>query len=319
MSAGENEWPDLSAPDCGETMRTLHLWTQVVGKTKLALSPMINHWWQVPLYVTARGLSSSLIPFGHRGFDIELDLLSNRLVVRTSEGEQTSFGLRTCKLSTFYADYQDALAKLQLSVRLNPLACEVSDAVYLDSDPARRRYDPGAAALLHRALVRVDAVMKAFRGAFLGKVSPVHFFWGAFDLAVTRFSGRRAPPHPGGAPHVADSVMREAYSHEVSSAGFWPGGIGAATPMFYSYAYPEPVGFNTEPVLPVSAYYDARYREFLLPYEAVRQSSTPERDLLTFFQSTYEAAADLADWPRAELERHITRLGGIEPQLTEQP
>jgi hypothetical protein len=300
-------------------MRTLHLWTQVVGKTKLALSAMMNHWWQVPLYVTARGLGTSLIPFGHRGFDIELDLLSSQLLVRESGGDDASFALRSGKLSTFYADYQNALAKLDLTVRLNPLACEISDAVYLDSDTEHRRYEPGAAALLHRALVRVDAVMKAFRGAFLGKVSPVHFFWGAFDLAVTRFSGRRAPPHPGGAPHVADSVMREAYSHEVSSVGFWPGGIGAAVPTFYGYAYPEPVGYNTEPVLPAAAGYDSRYREFLLPYEAIRTSQTPERDLLSFFQTTYEAAADLADWPRAELERHVTRLGDLEPELTEQP
>jgi hypothetical protein len=290
-------------------MRTLHLWTQVVGKTKLALAAMANHWWQVTLNVSARGLATTLIPFGHRGFDIELDLLSSKLVVRTTDGETSGFALRSGKLETFYAEYQNALAQLDLTVRLNPLACEISDRIYLDSDTVRRGYEPEAAKLLHRALVRVDAVMKAFRGAFLGKVSPVHFFWGAFDLAVTRFSGRRAPPHPGGAPHVADSVMREAYSHEVSSVGFWPGGIGAAAPTFYGYAYPEPVGYSTEPVLPAAAHYDTTYREFLLPYDAVCQSSAPERDLLSFFQSTYEAAADLADWPRAELERHALRIG----------
>ena len=296
-------WPDLASPARAETAKTLLLWSQVVGKTRLALAPMINHWWQVPLYVSARGLTTSLIPLEGRAFEVELDLLSHRLELRVSDGQRRSFALGPGTLADFYARYFHALRAVDIDVSISPLAVEIAETIHLDTDTQPRAYDRAWVSRLHGALVEIDTVMKQFRGAFLGKVSPVHLFWGSFDLAVTRFSGNRAPLHPGGVPHCPDYVMQEAYSHEVSSAGFWPGSAAFPEPAFYSYAYPEPEGFAEAEAHPGAARYDPSMKEFVLPYEAVRTARIPGLELLMFFQSTYLAAAELGHWDRAALER----------------
>jgi hypothetical protein len=297
-------WPDLDVPGANETRATLQLWGQIVGKTRLALSPMVNHWWQVPFYVTARGLGSSPIPTGDgRVFDIELDFIEHRLVARSSDGAIETMDLGDGPLADFYADYAQRLGNLGVALAVDPFTVEMPERVRLDQDKRLCVYDGEWANRLFRALVRIDDLFKRFRGRFLGKASPVHFFWGGFDLAVTRFSGREAPPHPGGIPHVADWVMREAYSHEVSSAGFWPGDARYPRAAFYSYAYPEPRGFKNAAVRPAAAGYDPSLGEFVLPYDAVRQSADPAADVLAFLESTYAAAADLAKWDRRALER----------------
>jgi len=300
---GGDPWPDLSAGDGIETSTTLLLLAQVIGKTRLASAPMMNHWWQVPLYVTARGLSTSPIPAGDRVFDIELDFLVHRLVVRASDGGVESMRLGERSLADFSAEYLDKLHRLGLEVRIWPFAVEIPDRVRLDQDVRVRRYDADWVGRFFRALVQADMLLKEFRGRFLGKASPVHFFWGGFDLAVTRFSGRPAPPHPGGFPNVGDFVMREAYSHEVSSAGFWPGNAMFPEAAFYSYAYPEPPGFKDAPVLPGGARYEPQVGEFILPYRAVRSSPDPAEAVRAFLESTYVAAATLARWDRPALER----------------
>jgi hypothetical protein len=279
------------------------MWTQIVGKTRLALAPPENHWWQVALYLTPRGLTTSPMPYGTRTFAAEFDFLDHRLHLRTSDGVTDSIPLIPRSVADFYADYLEALASLGVQVRLRPVPVEVEVAIPFPEDRQHRSYDAEAVGRWWGLLVEADRLLKRFRGRFFGKASPVHFFWGSFDLAATRFSGRRAPPHPGGAPNCPDYVMKDAYSHECSSCGFWPGGGPVAEPAFYSYAYPEPPGYADRPVRPEGASYHRDLGEFILPLEAVRTAADPDESVLDFCQSIYEAAADLGRWERAALER----------------
>jgi hypothetical protein len=295
-------WPSLPFAEWRDTCATLHMWTQIIGKIRLAQAPLINHWWQVPLYVTSRGLTTSPIPYGERMFQIGFDFIAHRLTIETSDGTTDGFALRPIAVADFYGEVMRRLRGLGLDIRIWTIPVEIPDPIPFEQDRIHAAYDPDYANRFWRVLVQADRVFTAFRARFLGKVSPVHFFWGSFDLAVTRFSGRRAPPHPG-APNVADKVTREAYSHEVSSCGFWPGGAGMEQPVFYSYAYPQPAGFGDAPVRPSAAFYGRDLGEFILPYDDVRQAAAPDEMLLDFLQSTYEAAAALAQWDRAELER----------------
>jgi hypothetical protein len=296
-------WPRLDVGGGAETSRSLLFWGQILGKTRLALSPMVNHWWQVSLRLSARGLTTMAMPVGERMLDIELDLIDHRLVARTSDGGVESMPLCQQPLSGFYGEYTRRLANLGVSVKIDPIAVEIPDRVLLDQDPRVCQYDPDWANRFFRALIQADRLLEEFRGRFLGKASPVHFFWGASDLAATRFSGRPAPLHPGGIPHVADRVMQEAYSQEVSSAGFWAGNPQSPEAAFYAYAYPAPAGFAEAKVLPAAARYEAALGEFVLPYAAVRSAADPSAEVLAFLESTYVAAADLGKWDRARLER----------------
>lgn len=302
---GTAQWPSLPFAEWRETCATLHRWTQVVGKIRLAQAPLINHWWQVPLYVTSRGLTTSPIPYGARSFQIDFDFIAHRLVIRTSDGRAEGLALRPLSVADFHGEVIERLKALGIEVRIWTTPVEIPDPIPFEQDRQHGAYDTDYANRFWRILVQADRVLTAFRARFIGKASPVHFFWGSFDLAVTRFSGRRAPLHPG-APNVADLVTREAYSHEVSSCGFWPGGAGFEQPMFYSYAYAEPAGFKDAPVRPAAASYAREMGEFILPYDAVRQAAAPDETLLDFLQSTYEAAATLAHWDRAALERAAT-------------
>jgi hypothetical protein len=295
-------WPEIPYERWKDSYATLHLWTQVVGKIRLAQSPWLNHSWHVPLYVTARGLTTSSIPYRDRVFDIAFDFVDHELVLRVSDGTERRLPLRRRTVADFYAAVMAMLDQAGIPVRIDRIPNEIADAVPFDQDTAHSAYDAEYVQRFWRALLQVDRVFSQFRTAFLGKCSPVHFFWGSFDIAVTRFSGRRAPPHPGGIPHLSDSIVREAYSHEVSSAGFWPGGTGVEYPIFYSYAYPEPPGYRETPVRPSAASFNAALSEFLLPYDAVRTALNPDRTLLEFLQSTYEAAANAAHWERGALE-----------------
>lgn len=301
------DWPELSYAAGRETWSTLHLWSQVVGKVRLVRTPWTNHSWHVPLYVTVRGLTTSPIPYGGRALEIDFDFLEHRLTLRTDDGGERTVPLIAQPVARFYAAVMRCLDELAMPVRIHTMPSEIADAVPFERDTAPRRYDPEQATRLWRALLQVDRVLKEFRARFIGKCSPVHVFWGSFDIAVTRFSGREAPPHPGGVPNFPDWVAREAYSHEVSSAGFWPGGGAVDYPAFYSYAYPAPAGFAQATVAPAAASYSTALGEFLLPYDAVRAAPSPDEALLEFLQSTYEAAANLADWPRAALERRFDR------------
>jgi len=294
-------WPDLPYPAWRATAATLQLWTQIVGKIRLSLTPWLNHSWQVALYVTARGLGTSPIPFGNEILEIELDFISHRLLARTSQGEERTLALEPQSVAEFYSRVVELLSAVGVSVSINELPCEVSDPIRFSEDHTHAAYDAGAAHRFWRALVQIDRVFKLFRSGFLGKVSPVHFFWGSFDLAVTRFSGRTAPLHPGGMPGLPEAVVREAYSHEVSSAGFWPGNEAFPRPAFYSYAYPEPAAFRDGPV-PPDAYYDMTFKEFILPYDKVRAAANPDVALLDFLAATYAAAAEGGDWGRTALE-----------------
>jgi Family of unknown function (DUF5996) len=296
-------WPPLPLEGWRDTYAALHLWTQIVGKIRLAQSPWMNHGWQVTLYVTARGLGTSPIPHGSRTFELDFDFLESALFVRASDGGIGRVALEGQSVASFYRRLMAEMQRLGLPVKINKRPNEVADPVPFDEDERPRSYDADAARRFWRVLVQADRVFRIFRGRFLGKASPVHFFWGAPDLAVTRFSGRLAPPHPGGIPNLPDTVTRDAYSHEVSSCGFWPGGGPVAYPAFYSYAYPEPAGFATVAVRPAAAFYSGDLKEFLLPYDAVRESKAPDDTLLEFLQSTYEAAADRAGWDRKALER----------------
>ena len=298
-------WPALPLDSSWDTYETLHMWTQIVGKTRLALAPMENHWWQVVLYVSERGLTTSPIPAGHRTFAIDFDFLEHNLSVTTSDGDARTLQLRPRSVADFYEDYRSLLRSLDLQVKIWPVPVEVESSIRFTEDRTHASYDADSVTRLWQVLVQADRVLKRFRGRFLGKASPVHFFWGGFDLAATRFSGRRAPVHPGGVPHVGDWVMHEAYSHEVSSLGFWPGRGPNPEPVFYAYAYPEPEGFRSYPVKPSAARYDDELREFVLPYAAVRTAADPDEALLEFAQTTYAAAADLGGWDRAALERPI--------------
>jgi hypothetical protein len=300
------EWPELPLAPWKATYESLHLRTQMIGKTRLALSPTENHWWHVALYVTTRGLGTSSIPCDGRTFEVELDFLAHQLDVRTSDGETGSLPLVAQSVAEFHAAYLALLRGLGIAVTMWPVPCEMADAVRFPADDAHASYDPDAAARCWRALVQIDRVMKAFRGRFLGKSSPVHFWWGSFDLAHTRFSGRPAPPLRG-VPNAPDYVTLEAYSCECMSVGWWPGGGGVLEPAFYAYAYPEPPGYPAASVRPADAYYHATMREWILPYDAVRRAPNPDAALTAFLQSTYEAAADLAAWNRALLERRSER------------
>jgi hypothetical protein len=313
MPSPADAWPALPFDKLGPTAETLQLWTQVVGKVRLARTPWLNHSWHVTLYVSARGLSTSLIPNGTAALALEFDFVSHALVVRTTDGGERRIALRSGALADFYAETMAALAALGAPTEIVAWPNELPAATPFADDHAPRVYDPAIAGDFWRALVRAHGVFQRFRSCFLGKASPIHFFWGAADLAVTRFSGRRAPLHPGGIPHLPDAVTREAYSHEVSSAGFWPGDARLGGPAFYSYAYPTPAGFAEAKVEPAAAHFDTTLGEFILPYEAVRTAPDPDAALLAFLQSTYAAAADLAHWDRAALECDEGRPGVPRP------
>jgi hypothetical protein len=295
-------WPELPTAAWRDTYATLQLWTQVIGKIRLTKSPWLNHSWHVTLYVTPRGLTTSPVPDGTRTFQIDFDFVDHRLHVSTSDGAQRQFALPGHSVASFYAATLAALAELGIAVVIDEMPNELPDPVRFSEDTAHASYDPDAVGRFLQILINCDRVFKQFRTGFLGKASPVHFFWGSFDLAVTRFSGRTAPLHPGGVPNLPDAVAHEAYSHEVSSAGFWPGSGAIDYPAFYSYAYPEPSGFRTAKVRPDAAFFGEAVGEFILPYDAVRKADDPDKALLDFLNSTYEAAANAAKWDRAALE-----------------
>lgn len=299
-------WPSLPLQAWSDTCATLHMWFQIVGKIRLARSPWVNHSWHATLYLTARGLTTSPIPYGARTFQVDFDFIGHQVVVQSSDGGIAALPLLPQSVAAFYRRVMEEMAKLGLRVEIHKRPNEVPDPIRFDQDEAARAYDPEYANRFWRVLVQADRVFKTFRARFIGKCSPVHFFWGAPDLAVTRFSGRTAPEHPGGVPNLPDSVAREAYSHEVSSCGFWAGGGSVPYAAFYSYAYPEPSSFSEAPVRPSAAFYSRELREFVLPYDAVRESESPDDVLLEFLQTTYEAAADAGKWDRASLEKSPT-------------
>jgi hypothetical protein len=291
-------WPALPLSAWADTYATLHMWTQIVGKVRLALSPLVNHWWEVPLYVTASGLTTSPIPYEKGVFEIEFNFVTHKLEIVTSAGETRIMNLAPRTVADFYSEITSLLSSLAIEVKIWKMPVEIADPIRFDLDRKHASYNPVYANAFWRILVTVDSIFKEFRSKFIGKASPVHFFWGSFDLAVTRFSGRPAPERPG-----ADAITREAYSHEVSSVGFWPGGGDIRGAAFYSYAAPSPEGFGERAVLPAKALFNNQIGEFLLMYDDVRTSATPRNDLLAFCQTTYEAAADLGKWDRPKLER----------------
>lgn len=311
MSGSQNVWPELPTAEWRDTYATLQLWTQIVGKIRLARSPWLNHSWHVALYVTPRGLTTSPIPNGPGSFQIDFDFVDHVLRIATSEGQQRQFALPGHSVASFFATVKTELAELGIVVAIDETPNELPDPIPFPQDTVHASYDAGAVQRFQKILVNADRVFKHFRTGFLGKASPVHFFWGSFDLAVTRFSGRTAPRHPGGVPHLPDAVATEAYSHEVSSAGFWPGGGAVDYPAFYSYAYPEPQGFRTAAVKPEAAFFSEGLGEFVLPYDAVRTAADPDAALLAFLQSTYEAAAIAAKWDRDALECVTGRPGVV--------
>lgn len=294
-------WPPLPLSAWQETYKTLHLWTQIVGKIRLVLAPKINHWWHSTLYVTPRGLTTSTIPYENRNFQITFNFLDHQLWIETSDGITRTIELTPRSVADFYRAVMHALQEIGIEVQIWTMPQEVTDPIPFEQDEQHAAYDPEYAQRFWQILVQADRIMTLFRSRYAGKCSPVHFFWGSFDLAVTRFSGRRAPEHPGGVPNMADWVTREAYSHEVSSCGFWFGG-GAIEALFYAYAYPAPEGFKEYPIQPSTGFYSTDMQEFILPYEAVRQVDDPDAAVLAFLQSTYEAAANLGHWDRAALE-----------------
>ena len=303
-AAWHEKWPEAPVEGWLETCATIHRWSQIVGKIRIARAPMLNHWWQATLYVTSRGLTTSLIPDGCRAFQIDFDFVDHRLLVTTTDGKAEHLPLSSRPTSEFYAHLFDCLAALAIEVPIWPVPVEVPDPVPFPEDGGHSAYRPEIAERLWEMLVIATGEMEAFRNGFIGKSSPVHLFWGSFDLALTRFSGRNAPLHPGGIPNLSDRVTREAYSHEVMSCGFWPGTAGGfERPAFYAYAYPQPPGFDAAMVTPRQAFFSSSLREYLLPYDEIREASDPGALLRQFLQSTYEAAANLARWNRAELER----------------
>jgi Family of unknown function (DUF5996) len=301
----DQTWPDIPLQAWSDTCATLHLWTQIVGKVRLSRTPWINHSWHVTLYVTSRGLTTSPIPYGSVTFQIDFDFVDHHLAITSSDGRHGGFELRPQSVAAFYRRLMGELAAVGLPVSIYAKPNEVADPIPFDRDEQHASYDADRVNRFWRALVQADRVFKTFRARFIGKNSPVHFFWGAPDLAVTRFSGRVAAPHPGGVPNLPDRITREAYSHEVSSCGFWPGG-GIDYPAFYSYAYPEPPGFFEAHVGPSAAFYSKELREFILPYDTVRLADEPDATLLEFLQTSYEAAAVLGGWDRTALEREGT-------------
>jgi hypothetical protein len=296
-------WPALPLDGWRETKDTLHLWTQIVGKVRLALEPMVNHWWQVPLYVNARGLTTSRMPCRGGAVEARFDFIDHVLRIETSAGAARDVALAPRSVADFYAATMDALRAVGVDVRIHPVPVELVDVIPFDRDEMRGSYDGDAARRFWGVLVQVDRLLYAFRGGFLGKCSPVHFWWGSFDLSCTRFSGRAAPPHPGGVPNCPDYVSREAYSHECISAGWWPGGGAVDEPAFYAYAYPEPDGASTAAIQPSAAFYHPTLREWIMPYEAVRTAADPDALVLAFLESTYDVPATLAGWDRSALER----------------
>jgi hypothetical protein len=297
-----NLWPALPLEEWKDTYHTLHMWTQIVGKIKLALTPLVNHWWNISLYVTPRGLTTSAMPFNDRLFQIDFDFIDHLLLIETTDSSTKKIALRQRSVAEFYQETMAALRSLGMPVTIWTTPVEVPDPIPFEKDQKHAAYDPEYAQRFWRIMAQTSLVLTEFRSRFTGKVSPVHFFWGAFDLAVTRFSGRTAPSHPG-APNLARFVAVEAYSHEVSSCGFWPGGGPVDEPAFFAYAYPEPQGFKDYPIQPTEAFYHTGMREFLVPYDVVRTAKSPDEVLLSFLQSTYEAAATCAKWDRRALER----------------
>ena len=301
MASSAETWPSLPFAEWKDTCATLHMWTQVVGKIRLALAPWTNHSWHVTLYVTARGLTTSPIPYGQRIFEIQFDFIDHHLRIVTADGQLEQIPLERRSVADFYRHIMAALKDMGIDVHINTTPNEVVEAIPFEKDETHRSYNPAQANRFWRVLAQTDRVFKEFRAGFCGKCSPVHFFWGSFDLAVTRFSGRPAPPHPGGIPNLPDAVTREAYSQEVSSVGFWPGNEQMPEAIFYSYAYPEPAGFATANVQPEPAFYNPQLKEFILPYEKMRAASNPDESLLQFAQSTYDAASTLGNWERDAL------------------
>jgi hypothetical protein len=291
-------WPSLPLENWKPTYHNLHMWTQIVGKVRLALTPKVNHWWNVPLYVTSRGLTTSPIPYAQDTFEIQLDFIDQHLLIDHCDGRRKILPLEPCTVADFYQEFMTRLRQLDIQVSIFAKPVEIPDPIPFAEDRLYTAYDAAAAYRFWRILLSCDSVFKNFRAQFIGKSSPVHFFWGSFDLAVTRFSGRRAPERPG-----ADPITREAYSHEVISAGWWPGGSGVEGPAFYSYAAPEPAGFGEQRVSPESAFYHPQLKEFILMYDDVRSAAYPEQELMKFLESTYQAGATLAHWDRADLER----------------
>ena len=312
MAADPDRWPELPYAAWADTAATLQLWTQIVGKIRLALTPWLNHSWHVALYVSARGLTTSLMPYGARSLQIDFDFIDHVIWLRLSNGQFRHLALKPMSVAEFYAGVMSALKELGVAVKISTMPCEIADCMAFDKDTVHASYDADAAQRFWRVLLAAHAVMAHFRTSFLGKSSPVHFFWGSFDLAVTRFSGRRAPRHPGGVPHLPNAGAREAYSHEVSSAGFWPGSPGPVDyPAFYSYAYPAPEGFAAAKVKPGAAFFSKELGEFILPYDAVRTARDGDATLMEFLQSTHEAAAELAQWDRKALECPIGKPGTV--------
>ncbi|MGA8214609.1 MAG: DUF5996 family protein [Candidatus Sulfotelmatobacter sp.] len=291
-------WPELPLGAWQATCDTLHMWTQIVGKVRLALSPLVNDWWEVAFYVNARGLTTSAIPYGDGIFEVQFDFIDHKLIIQTSRGSTKSIPLKAQTVADFYSDFMSGLRSLGVEVKIWTMPVEVPNPVRFETDTQHASYDPEYAHRFWRILTLCDTIFKEFRSRFIGKDSPVHFFWGSFDLCVTRFSGRRAPERVG-----ADPITREAYSHEVISAGFWPGGGEVKGPAFYAYAAPEPLGFSEQKVKPAAALYHPQMKEFLLMYDDVRKAASPREALMDFLQSTYEAGANLAHWDRKELER----------------
>jgi hypothetical protein len=312
MAMKQDTWPPLSFPEWKDTCATLHLWTQIVGKIRLVQTPWTNHSWHVTLYLTARGLTTSPIPHGTRTFEIDFDFVDHQLRIEKSDGKAQTIKLQPQSVAKFYHSIMAALDELELPVKIDVLPNEIADPIRFDQDEQHRSYDPEYANRFWRVLSQADRVFKEFRSGFCGKCSPIHFFWGSFDLAVTRFSGRPAPPHPGGIPHLPDRITREAYSQEVSSLGFWPGNDTVAQAIFYSYAYPEPKGFGEAKIKPEAASYNPQMKEFVLAYDAVRTAKSPDEALLGFAQSTYDAASTLGKWDRAALTE-------IKPDLRSTP
>jgi len=295
-------WPALPSDAWIDTLETLHLWTQVVGKIRMVQTPWVNHGWSVPLYVSSRGLTTSFVPYGSEGFELAFDFLADELVLTTTTNERRSIELAPRSVAEFYGEVMGTLEAVGMPVTIHPVPSEIADAIPFPEDVEHASYDAEQVRSLWRALLQANRVFTRFRCQYLGKASPVHFFWGSFDLAVTRFSGRTAPPHPGGIPNFPDAVAREAYSHEVTSCGFWPGNRASRTPIFYAYAYPTPDGFAQAKVEPAEAAWLMELGEFALPYDAVRNAADPDRHLSSFLESTHAAAAELAGWNRSELE-----------------
>ena len=301
---GRDAWPELPWREWQPTMATLHMWVQIVGKVRMALAPPLNHWWHVPLYVTARGLTTSPIPYGRRVFQVDFDFLDHRLQVADSDRGASTMTLEAMSVARFYRRFMDGLHGLGIEARISTMPVEVAEAIPFEADEQHASYDPGHAEAFWRGLLQADRVMKAFQSGFVGKASPVQFFWGSFDLAASRYSGRPAPLHPGGAPNCASWVMEEAYSREEHSVGWWPASDPPG-PSFYAYVYPEPADLRTAALRPAGAYFDARLAEFMLPYDVARQAADPDAAALAFFQSTYEAGANMAGWDRGLLEPRV--------------